>query len=130
MNQNAYTVVLSIGSNTRNSQEMIDRCVQWLGSSFVLIACASVYSTPAINGKDADYLNTVAVIASSLPMVELSAMFKDYEKQCGRTPESKLLGAIPIDIDIVVWNGDVVRPRDYCQEYFQIGWREIASKNV
>lgn len=130
MNQNTSTVVLSIGSNSRNSQEMIDRCVQWLDSSFRLTACASAYYTPAINGKDADYLNTVAIIASTLQMTELSAMLKDYEKQCGRTPESKLLGAIPIDLDIVMWNGDVVRPRDYSQEYFQIGWREIASKNV
>lgn len=131
MTQNPVsTAVLSIGSNAPNRHDMMACCKLWLKRTFEPTACASAYSTPAINGKDADYLNTVAVITTTLPMAELSAVLKDYEKQCGRTPESKLLGVIPIDLDIVMWNGTVVRPNDYKQEYFQKGWREIASKTM
>lgn len=131
MTQNPVsTAVLSIGSNAPNRHDMMACCKQWLEHTFELTAFASAYSTPAINGKDADYLNTVAVITTTLPMAELSAVLKDYEKQCGRTPESKLLGVIPIDLDIVLWNSTVVRPNDYKQEYFQKGWREIASKTM
>ena len=131
MTQNPVsTAVLSIGSNAPNRHDMMACCKLWLERTFELTACASAYSTPAINGKDADYLNTVAVITTTLPMAELSAVLKDYEKQCGRTPESKLLGVIPIDLDIVMWNCTEVRPNDYKQEYFQKGWREIASKTM
>ena len=32
---------------------------------------------------------------------------------------------IPLDLDIVVWNGETLRPQDYDREYFQIGLKEI-----
>lgn len=124
------TAVLSIGSNTFDSLQRVTECISWLANEFDLSAHASAYTTPAINGKDADYANTVAVITTSLSMPELNATLKDYEKSCGRTPESKQQGAIPIDVDIVMWNSKIVRPNDYNQEYFKIGWREIAHRTI
>lgn len=124
------TAVLSIGSNTTDSLQRVQECLDWLADKFNLTAHASAYTTPAVNGKDADYANTVAVITTSLSMPELNATLKDYEKSCGRTPESKQQGAIPIDVDIVMWNQEIVRPNDYNQEYFKIGWREIAHRTI
>ena len=37
----------------------------------------------------------------------------------------KLAGLVPIDLDIVMWNGEVVRQRDFNQDYFQIGWKQL-----
>ena len=121
------TAVLSIGSNTTDSLQRVTECLNWLANKFNLTAHASAYTTPAVNGKDADYVNTVAVITTSLSLPELNAVLKDYEKSCGRTQESKQQGAIPIDVDIVMWNQEIVRPNDYNQNYFKIGWREIAD---
>ena len=119
--------VLSIGSNTVDSLQRVTECINWLANEFELSAHASAYTTPAVNGKDADYVNTVAVITTTMSLPELNAVLKDYEKSCGRTPESKQQGAIPIDVDIVMWNQEIVRPNDYNQNYFKIGWREIAD---
>ena len=41
--------------------------------------------------------------------------------------ELRANGIEPIDLDIVVWNGEVVRPADYAQQYFQKGWHQICG---
>jgi 2-amino-4-hydroxy-6-hydroxymethyldihydropteridine diphosphokinase len=38
-----------------------------------------------------------------------------------------LKGNVPIDIDIVLWNGDIIKENDFKQSYFQIGWNEIKE---
>ena len=107
-------VVLSIGSNSADREAQMTNCIAWLRGIATPTKLSSVYNSPASNGKDPDYLNAVAEITS-----------KDYERQCGRTPQSKALGSIPIDIDIVMWNGNVLRQKDFAQYYFAKGWNEI-----
>ena len=53
------------------------------------------------------------------------SLLKLYETTHGRTPACKLAGLVPIDLDIVMWNGEVVRQRDFNQDYFQIGWKQL-----
>lgn len=118
-------VVLSIGSNSADREAQMTNCIAWLRGIATLTKLSSVYNSPASNGKDPDYLNAVAEITSTLTHPELTKLLKDYERQCGRTPQSKALGSIPIDIDIVMWNGEVLRPKDFAQYYFAKGWNEI-----
>lgn len=118
-------VVLSIGSNSADREARMTNCIAWLRDNATLTKLSSVYNSPASNGKDPDYLNAVAEIATALTHPELNNLLKDYERQCGRTPQSKSLGSIPIDIDIVMWNGNVLRQKDFAQYYFAKGWNEI-----
>ena len=118
-------VVLSIGSNSADRDAQMTNCIAWLRGIATPTKLSSVYNSPASNGKDPDYLNAVAEITSTLTHPELTKLLKDYERQCGRTPQSKSLGSIPIDIDIVMWNGEVLRPKDFAQYYFAKGWNEI-----
>ena len=46
----------------------------------------------------------------SLPA--LSSLLKETEKACGRTPESKSTGLIPIDIDLLQYDGTILKPED------------------
>lgn len=118
-------VVLSIGSNSADREAQMTNCIAWLRGIATPTKLSSVYNSPASNGKDPDYLNAVAEIATALTHPELTKLLKDYERQCGRTPQSKAFGSIPIDIDIVMWNGEVLRPKDFAQYYFAKGWNEI-----
>lgn len=118
-------VVLSIGSNSADREAQMTNCIAWLRDNATLTKLSSVYNSPASNGKDPDYLNAVAEIATTLTHSKLTKLLKDYERQCGRTPQSKALGSIPIDIDIVMWNGEVLRQKDFAQYYFAKGWNEI-----
>ncbi|MGM9802807.1 MAG: 2-amino-4-hydroxy-6-hydroxymethyldihydropteridine diphosphokinase [Muribaculaceae bacterium] len=121
------TAILSIGSNTADSSTQMHLCVEWIKEHFNLTLLSGIYSSPAINGKDNDYLNAVAAISTAHTHEQLVAIMKQYEQSCGRTPQSKALGNIPIDIDVVLWNGEVIRPKDFAQNYFKIGWQQITN---
>ena len=43
------------------------------------------------------------------------------EAEYGRVHDGSPAALVPLDIDIVVWNGEVLRPRDMQQEYMRIG---------
>lgn len=120
-------VVISIGSNSSDREWQMANGIKWLQKSLSHIKCSSLYNTRAANGKDDDYLNAVIAGDSALNREDLEKMMKQYETVCGRTAYSKISGVIPIDIDIVMWEDKVLRERDYLQEYFQIGWKQLME---
>lgn len=119
------SIVLSIGSNSVDREWQISNCVEWLKKLIHKMEQSSVYNSEAANGVDADYLNTVIKGYCNEDYESISASLKQYETVCGRTPMSKTEGIIPLDIDIVIWDDEIVRARDFAQPYFQKGWNEI-----
>ena len=124
------TLVLSIGSNSRDRAWQMRHCIAWLNHILSSVKVSSVYKSVAVNNRDTDYLNAVMIASTKKGLEDISALMKQYETVCGRTPASKLQGEIPIDIDIVLWNNDVIRQRDFAQQYFQRGWQELKEVEI
>ncbi|MGM9842011.1 MAG: 2-amino-4-hydroxy-6-hydroxymethyldihydropteridine diphosphokinase [Candidatus Limisoma sp.] len=122
--------VVSIGSNAVDKSERLAFGFDELRSRLDVVARSEAYVTPALNGRDADYLNAVAVLRADIDLDKLTAMLKHIETLAGRTPQSKMSGVIPLDIDTVIADGKVVRPGDFNQKYFQIGWNQIKSLSI
>lgn len=120
-------VVISIGSNSEDCQTQMELAIQCLKSAFSNVTASAAYETPALNGKDAPYLNAVAVGETEMTFEEATAFLKQWEKSCGRTPESKLKGVIPIDLDIVVWNNEIMREKDYSYSFFTQGYNQLIA---
>ncbi|MCI6894520.1 MAG: 2-amino-4-hydroxy-6-hydroxymethyldihydropteridine diphosphokinase [Bacteroidales bacterium] len=118
-------VILSLGSNSHDSNEQMRRCIHWLQNTLQVTAKSTVYRTAATNGKDTDYTNAVVAVCTPMPIDQLNGLMKQYERECGRTPQSKSLGSIPIDIDVVIFNNQVIRPKDFAQPYFTIGYQQL-----
>lgn len=118
-------VVLSLGSNCVERSKMMSDCIDWLFDLLSNANVSKIYETKALNGVDNNYLNAVLSGYTKEEYNVLNEKIKQYEIECGRTKESKSLGVIPIDVDIVILNDDVIRNNDYNQAYFQIGWNEI-----
>ena len=121
------SVVISIGSNCEDCNLHIANSIKFLDEHLNGCSFSEVYRTSALNGKDADYLNAVVSGYADCEFETLSKMLKSYESANGRTPECKLMGSVPIDLDIVIWNDEVLRPRDYKCDFFQIGWKQIVK---
>ena len=119
------TYVLSIGSNAVDKAERLAFGFDELCSRLVVVARSEAYVTPALNSRDADYLNAVAVVQADIDFDSLNVLLKQIETLSGRTPQSKMSGVIPLDLDIVIALGNVVRPGDFDRQYFQIGWNQI-----
>ena len=121
------TYVLSIGSNAVDKEERLAFGFDELRSRLVVVARSEAYVTPALNGRDADYLNAVAVVQADIDFDSLNVLLKQIETLGGRTPQSKMSGVIPLDLDIVIANDIILRPVDYNREYFKIGWNELNA---
>lgn len=122
------TVYISIGSNLSNGAEHIENAFGFLRDNYENVVCSTIYSTPSISiGDDSIYFNAVA--SCEVDGVESTNIdLKAYESRCGRIRGNK---DVVIDMDIVIADGQILRPRDYDREYFQIGYNKIIqSKNI
>lgn len=119
------TLTISIGSNSKDRDWQIKNCIEWLKSILKDTKVSSIYNSPAVSGADPDYMNAVMNGKCKETFDKIIAKLKEYETVCGRTPASKLEGIIPLDLDIVLWNGIIIRERDYNHSYFQKGWIEL-----
>ena len=66
-------------------------------------------------------------VETDMDIAGLHGLCKSIELEYGRDMTSRLHNRVPLDIDIVIADGEILRPRDYAQEYFQSGYTEIIS---
>ena len=121
------SLLISIGSNSRDRQWQMEHAILWLKKQLNGTKVSSIYNSEASNHCDPDYLNAVMYGECKHDLATITQKVKEYETICGRTPASKLTGNIPMDLDIVIWNGETIRSTDFNQAYFQKGWNEIKD---
>ena len=124
----ASDVILSVGSN--RSYEDAATAVEWLLTKLEDAKASSLYSTPAVQGYGRPYVNAVVAGKTALNADELNHSLKQYELQCGRDDQARRDGIVPVDIDIVVWNGEVIRTWDFRQNFFKIGYSELSGSVI
>lgn len=117
--------VLVIGSNTGKRAETIRKAIDFLNRHIKMLETSDIYETPDCLGNGKKYLNQVIKIETDNCYDDLNRLLKKFEIECGRDPESRRLGDVPIDIDIVVWEGEVKRKTDYNATYFQKGYNTM-----
>lgn len=88
---------------------------------------SSIYESDAINGKDAPYLNAVIHGLSPVNNTALVKFLKDWEMQEGRRQDDVANGEVSIDLDLVIFDSRILRPKDFERHYFNIGYRELLA---
>lgn len=104
--------IISIGSNHYAKQNFVF-AKELITQHFTVLSESSTIVTQPI-GKQYrnNFLNQAIKIQSTYSKNESVSIFKQIEKKLGRTSESKQLGIIPIDIDLIVWNNEIIH-QDY-----------------
>lgn len=124
-------VVISIGSNCGDRNTLVEEAIEWLKTILIQTECSSIYETPCAKNTGNSYLNAVMsgyYQAEGIDVKDsLEELFKEKEHRMGRTAKCREAGEVPIDIDLVILNGDVVKAWDYRQKFFQIGYQEISK---
>lgn len=106
------TVLIMLGSNF-NREQNIAVATEKLSTYFQIVAHSSRLTTEPFGTQyKSSFQNEALKILSDLTAEETKATFKKIEREMGRTPETKQLGLIPIDIDLIFWN-DTLMHRDY-----------------
>lgn len=118
------TYYISVGSTIIGEEEQIR---ETLRTHFPTGTLSSFHHSRDISGSsDRIYTNAVLSITTTLSVEELKKVTKEIEAEMGRDrthPEE-----VSIDLDIVVRDGEVLRPKDYGREYFARGYRELRGE--
>lgn len=113
------TILLSIGSNTF-SKTNIDKAKRMLTRFFPgIVFSPSVLSEPEEEKYFYLFRNVLAKAETDFTAEDVISKIKMTERAVGRTPKDKYLGKVVIDIDLIVYNEEILRPEDYQRAYVQ-----------
>ena len=117
--------VLSIGSDYGDRAVAVAEAIAWLSTVLDSSRASDIYETPPVGHAGSNYMNAVFMGESSIEVEELDRLCKEYELSHGRDAEARKAGRVPVDIDIVMVDGNVVRPKDFKCNFFRIGYCQL-----
>lgn len=104
-------VTIMLGSNTGDRKANLDNAVKALSGHVDRIAVTRDIDNPDFTGRGPDYLNRLLTGTTTLPLPGLKAALKETETVLGRDRTTPRL--VAIDIDIVVYGDEIVKPSEY-----------------
>ncbi|MDE6811550.1 MAG: 2-amino-4-hydroxy-6-hydroxymethyldihydropteridine diphosphokinase [Muribaculaceae bacterium] len=119
--------VISLGSNCGFREQHLLHALNSLAELSDSIYSSTHYESPALGGSAPHYLNAVAEIETSLGVEDLNRILKSLEVSEGRDELARAEGKVPLDADIVIADGEIIRPKDFSQFFFKRGYEELRS---
>ncbi len=117
MNQNI--AIISIGSNL-DAEENIKCMLEILGKKVSVLAKSQLLKTKPIGIEDQpEFINGAVKIATSFDHKNLKLLLKSIEDELGRDRTAPKFGPRTMDLDIVVWNGDIVDVDYYTRDFLK-----------
>ncbi len=111
--------IIGIGSNI-DPEENIRRAIEILENDLSVLGVSEMMKTEPIGIKNQpDFTNGAVKIETTLQQNELEHYLKNVEDQLKRDRKSPKFGPRTIDLDIVVWNGQVVDRDFYDRDFLQ-----------
>lgn len=122
-----HFVLLAIGSNFQQELNM-QKAVELLLKAVPEIVFSRWVWTEPIGVESPPFLNCLAYGQCSDDLLMVTNTFKTIEVLLGSTKEARLRGEVAIDIDLLQWDFQKVRPVDWERPYVKMLWKEL--KNV
>ena len=124
-----HRFVLTLGSNDRPSEQIAWTLEQLAGLPLELRSSTPRSSSPvAFPLSSAPVTDVVLLGATARERDDLQRRLKALEQRAGRTPEQRRQHPerIPVDIDLITWNGTILKPKDCTRPYLQQGLAELG----
>lgn len=122
-----FKILVSLGSNIYSKQN-IDRARRMLTHYFPdVVFTQSIITTTNDEKHLFPFRNVLGVFHSDLPAEEIVQKLKSIEFAMGRQPRDKEAGRIIIDIDLLQYGDDILRPDDYERAYVQALLTQLIS---
>jgi len=122
-------VFIGIGSNEGDRLANISQAVQRLGSipGIRVIQMATIYETQPVGGPpQPEFLNTVVELDTALSPHELLRLVKTLEQQLGRLAAAQRWGPRRIDLDILVYDDQVIQEPQLVIPHAQLHTRRFV----
>jgi len=120
-----HEVVIGLGSNIR-PETHLELAVKELESRFSVSRRSSWSRTEPVGIKDQpDFFNGAVLLKTNLEQNALKRMLREIEDQMGRDRSLPKSGPRVIDLDILIWNREVVDEDYYERDFLRKGVAEI-----
>lgn len=122
-------VIVGVGSNI-NPGENVQKAKELISEKYTIIKSSRFIKTKPIGYKDQDdFLNGGFLIETSLEQHLFKQFLNDIENRLGRIRTDDKNEPRTIDLDIVIWNGNVVDSDYYERDFLQTIVKEL-DKNI
>jgi GTP cyclohydrolase-4 len=126
-----HDLYVGIGSNLGDRQANILAALQRLRARAQILSVSAFYESEAADGAQGPaYLNVAAALRSELDAEAFASFARDVELAVGRARGTRRLEARPIDIDLLVYDGESVQPHLESRPYNAVPLGEIAPQLV
>ena len=122
-----HRFIICLGSNTANSAELIAGACTEIAALVTDFIKSDTYSMPSFTGVGDAYNNCVIAGSTDHSFSDFTAYTKQLERNAGRTEQSKEAGIMPLDVDIMIWDDEVIRPKEIDRPYFDKGFKQISQ---
>lgn len=119
-------VIIGLGSNIESNQN-IQRAREILAQKYHVVAesCFKV-TKPVGKNEQADFINGSILIETKLAIRQLKTELDKIEKTMGRNRPHDRHGPRTIDLDIVVWNENIIDRDFYDRNYLKESVLELV----
>jgi 2-amino-4-hydroxy-6-hydroxymethyldihydropteridine diphosphokinase len=117
--------IIGIGSNL-NADKNIAQMLDILGFHVQIVKISTFLKTKPIGIIDQpDFTNGAVKISTTLDRTTLEVLLKTIEDQMGRDRSAPKFGPRNIDLDLAVWNGEIVDNDYYTRDFLRKSVEEI-----
>lgn len=118
--------IIGIGSNI-DPEANISVMLEILGDALKIKGVSSFTRTkPLGNIRQPDFINGAVKVETFMEQKELKKLLKEIEDKLGRDRSTPKFGPRTIDLDIVVWNGEIVDNDYYTRDFLRESIKEIS----
>jgi len=111
--------VIGVGSNI-DPRDNIQLAFSRLGERFDVVKISRVIETAPVGlTAQSDFLNAAVSLCTGLTHSELVNELKKLENELGRDRTRPKFGPREIDLDVVMWNGEIVDDDYHTREFLQ-----------
>ena len=122
----SHTAIVGIGSNI-DAEKNISSMMEILIREVKVIKVSSLLKTKPIGfKKQPDFTNGAVILETPFNRQELTILLKSIEDRLGRDRTAPKYGPRTIDLDLVVWDGEIVDEDYYTRDFLRESIQEIS----
>ena len=120
-----HECIIGIGSNIEPEQN-IAVALFFLRQEQDFVSVSRLVKTSPIGIPDQpDFLNGAAKILTTMEIADFKSYLKDIEERLKRDRTAPKFGPRTIDLDIVIWDGEIVDPDYFSRDFLKTTVDEI-----
>ena len=126
-----HRFVLTLGSNSQPQEHLafVRGELERLHLERLTFSPARESAPVCFGLSDAPFTDIVSVGETHLEQEDFARLLKELECRAGRTPDQRrsFPAEIPVDIDLIVWDRQVLKPQDLSRPYLIQGLEDLGE---